>query len=310
MKKAEDPIAMNKTPTSERDRTERTAFTGVITCGLGLALNIVAVALANSLVLLADFFNSFLEFASITLTWATLRALRKDHRSIFNYGLGKIENVSSLFIGLFMLVSVLIMVFLIGYRFLHPVRIHGAGIWIGIVCTFVFGNTNAYLWFKSVSHRRKEPSPIVDAQCRLFSVKTVTNSLMFVTFVLSVSLKYHWVMYLDTIASCLSVGFMVNSSWQLIRHAIRDLLDHSLEEPLQMLITKQLVKYYDAYTSLDGVRSRYSGQNAFIEISLGFDPDMRLREVDEIISRMKEELEREIPHSEVVVIPRVNQNDS
>jgi divalent metal cation (Fe/Co/Zn/Cd) transporter len=58
------------------------------------------------------------------------------------------------------------------------------------------------------------------------------------------------------------------------------------------------------------VRSRYSGQNAFIEISLGFDPDMRLREVDEIISRMKEELEREIPHSEVVVIPRVNQNDS
>ncbi|MFH1489952.1 MAG: cation diffusion facilitator family transporter [Pseudomonadota bacterium] len=289
---------------SEREKTESTALTGVITCGLGFLANIVAVVTANSLVLLADFFNSLLEFLSITITWSTLRILRKDHRGFFDYGLGKIENVSSLFIGLFLLLSVLIMTYLIVYRFLHPVRLAGWGIWIGIFCTLIFGSLNAYLWIKSLRHRRISPSPIVDAQCRLFAIKTATNTLMFITFVSSISLRYHWVMYLDTLSSLISVGMMVNSSWHLIRHSIRDLLDRSIEEPLQMLINKQLVDHYDAYETLDGVRTRYSGQNIFIEIFIGFNPDQSFGEIQRVLDEMKKGLEADIPHAEVMIVPR------
>jgi len=289
---------------SERERTESTALKGVITCGLGLLFNIVAVLTANSLVLLADFFNSLLEFLSITITWGTLRTLRKDHRGFFDYGLGKIENVSSLFIGLFLLLSVLIMMSLIVYRFLHPVRLAGLGIWIGIFCTLIFGSVNGYLWANSLRHRRISPSPIVDAQCRLFAIKTATNTLMFTNFVLSISLRYHWVMYIDTFCSLISVGLMVTSSWHLIRHSIRDLLDCSIEEPLQVLINKQLVKHYHAYVSLDGVRTRYSGQNVFIEIFIGFNPDQSLGEVQRVVDEMKKGLESDIPYVDVMIVPR------
>jgi len=137
---------------TEREQTERTAFTGVITCGLGLVLIIISVIFSNSLVQKADLFNSFLEFISISLSWLTLRALRKDNRAVFNYGLGKIENISSLFIGAFMLVSILVMALLIGYRLLHLVRIQGFGVWMGIACTLIFGTLNAILWGKSLRH--------------------------------------------------------------------------------------------------------------------------------------------------------------
>lgn len=290
---------------SVRAQTEQTAFAGVITCAFGLLLNILSVVLANSLVLYADFFNSSLQCASITLSWLTLRVLRKENKAVFNYGLGKIENLSSLFIGLFMLLSILIMAFLVVNRLLHLVPIRGAGVWMGIVCTLVFGSLNGRLWVKSLRHQKEDPSPIVNAQCRLFAIKTLANGCMFLTFILSVTLAYRWVLYLDPLASCITVGFMIQSAWNLIRHSIHDLLDRSLDEPLQMMITRQLAKHYDAYTALDEVRSRYSGQMVFIEIILGFDPHQPLGEIQAVTDSMKQALEQEIPHSQVLIIPRV-----
>ncbi|MDO9542549.1 MAG: cation diffusion facilitator family transporter [Kiritimatiellia bacterium] len=288
----------------ERKRTERTALTGVVTCGLGLVLNIISVVLANSLVLVADFFNSLLELSSVSLSWFTLRRLRHDNRALFNYGLGKIENLASLMIGLFMLVSVLIMTFLIINRLIHPVKLKGFGIWLGIGCTFVFGIINARLWWRSWHHQRLAPSPIVDAQKRLFAVKTLSNTCMFFNFVVSVSVSWPWVMYLDPLTSCITLTFMINSGWHLLRHSVHDLLDRSLEEPLQMLITRQLVNHFDSYASLDGVRSRYSGRQIFIEIFLGFDAQKPLGETQRVMDAIKQNLEKEIPHAEVIVVPR------
>jgi cation diffusion facilitator family transporter len=290
----------------ERERTEKTALTGVITCGLGLALNIVSVVTANSLVLVADFFNSLLEFCSVYLSWYTLRRLRRDDKAIFNYGLGKIENLASLLIGFFMIISVLIMVYLIIHRILCPVRLKGFGIWLGIGCTLVFGLINARLWWRSREHQRIAPSPIVEAQKRLFGVKATANTCMFFNFILSMSVAAPWVMYLDPLTSCITLGLMINSGWHLLRHSVHDLLDRSLDEPLQMLITKELVKHFESYTSLESVRSRYSGRQIFIEIFLGFDAAQTLGKTQAVADSIKANLEKQIPHSEVTVVPRAS----
>lgn len=299
-----NPLFSNYMTHTEREKTERTALTGVVTCALGLLLIVVSVIFSNSLTQMADLFNSILEFVSITLSWLTLRALRRDNRSIFNYGLGKIENIASLFIGLFMLIGILVMTFLIWNRLQNLVRIQGFGVWLGIACTLTFGAINAVLLAKSLRHKRKAPSPIVDAQCRLFAVKTIGNTCMFFTFALSLSLDYRWVLYIDPAASCITVGVMIQSAWKLVRHSIHDLMDRSLDEPLQALINKELIRHFNEYTALDGVRSRYSGQNIFIEIFLGFDPGFMLAEVQKTTDAIKRDLENAIPHSEVWVIPR------
>jgi len=284
-------------------QTERTAWTGVLTCGAGLALNIIAVLLANSLVLKADFFNSLLEFASITLSWITLRALRKNSRAVFNYGLGKLENIVSLFIGLFILISVLLMAFLITYRLAHPVRLAGFGVWVGIVCTLVFGSIHAVLWRRTRRQKRATDSPIVETQARLFMIKAVANGCMFVSFILGLAVQHDWVMYLDPLVSCITVSFMIHSAWLLLRRSVRDLLDCSLEEPLQLLITRELVRSFDKYTALDSVRSRYSGRQVFIEVFLGFEPTRTMADVQRIIEDIKWNLETTIPQAEVLVIP-------
>ncbi len=56
---------------------------------------------------------------------------------------------------------------------------------------------------------------------------------------------------------------VITCAWGLILNII------SLEEPLQILINRQLAQYFEAYTRLDGVRSRYVGRRVFIDIFLG-----------------------------------------
>jgi ferrous-iron efflux pump FieF len=288
----------------ERVQTEKTAFIGVITCALGLILNIISVIFANSTVLIADLFNSLMEFSAVTMSWLTLRRLRSDSRSVFNYGLGKIENLVSLIIGFFILLSVLIMASLIINRLLHPVYLKGFGIWLGIACTFIFAIINGRLWWQSRQQKRNAPSPIVEAQLRLFAVKTLANTCMFLNFTISMSVSQSWVLYLDPLTSCITLAFMINCGWHLLRHSVHDLLDHSLEEPLQLLITKQLADYFDSYASLDDVRSRYSGRQIFIEIFLGFDSGKSLGETQLVMDSIKHNLENAIPHAEVTIIPR------
>lgn len=295
---------MNKEMADARAQAESTSWKGVLACAAGLAVNIISLVMANSLVLVADFFNSLLEFISITLAWITLRALRRDSRAVFNYGLGKIENVVSLFIGVFMLGSVLLMAFLIAYRFMHPVRIGGFGVWIAIVATLVFGSINAMLWQRTTHHRKVDDSPVMEAQARLFMNKALANGLMFASFTIGLTVQSNWSMYLDPLVSLVTVGFMIRSAWFLLRRSVADLLDRSLEEPLQLLITKELVRSFDDYASLDGVRSRYSGRGTFIEIFLGFEPERTIDDVQRIVDEIRDNVEVAIPHSEVVVVPR------
>lgn len=89
-----------------------------------------------------------------------------------------------------------------------------------------------------------------------------------------------------------------------LRRSVNDLLDCSLEEPLQMLITKQPVCCSDKYVALDGVRSRYSGRHIFIELRLGVDAQKPLGEIQCVMDRIEQDLEKEIQQSEVTVVPR------
>jgi divalent metal cation (Fe/Co/Zn/Cd) transporter len=117
-------------------------------------------------------------------------------------------------------------------------------------------------------------------------------------------------MYVDPLVSCITVGFMVQSAWLLFRRSVRDLLDCSLEEPLQLMITRELVRFFDEYTSLDGVRSRYSGRRVYIELFLGFEPDRTISEIQQVIDNITRNLEAAIPHAEVVVVPRSHRIDN
>jgi len=285
---------------------EHLAFEGI---GIGLVevvVSLVVVLTSNSLVMVAELFSGSFEFVSVVFIFLAARALARDNRGLFNYGIGKAENVGSLFVGIFMVVGILLLIPETVMRILHPAKVTGITIWVaaGLAALFICANLRAL----SVSrrHLRDNPTPIAVAYRRIYVVKAIMDGMIFATLLLTLSLHSTWVEYLDAVVAAIIVGIMVYSAWELIRHAIRDLLDQSVAEPLQLLITRALVRHFDDYASLDEVRSRSAGREVFIDIFLGFEPTKTIGEIQPILDQLRGTLQAEIPHSTVTVNARAS----
>ena len=289
---------------SNAKSVENLTLVAVITCAIELVVSGAIAYISHSLLMMADMFNSAIEFASALVAYLVFRMLRKNQRGLFDYGLGKAENIASLLIALFMLASTVLLVVLAIYRFLNPTHIEGLGVWLALALSIIFFLVNSWILLSNVRHYRVSPSPCLSAQIRLFVIKIAMDLMVIATFVVTLLVHAAWVDYLDTVSALVVVGMLVHSAWNLIRTAMPDLLDQSLSEPLQMIINRVLVKHFEAYMSLDRVRSRTAGNAVFVDIFLGFSPDTTMAQVQPVIDDMRATLELEIPHAEVSVISR------
>ena len=115
---------------------------------------------------------------------------------------------------------------------------------------------------------------------------------------------HDWSHYIDTIFSFVLSGFLLTSAYMVTADSMYDLLDRSLDESLQMEITRLLVAHFDEYEDLHGVQSRRSGGHVYIEIFLKFDGTRRMAEVQRAIDHITADLENKIPSSQVMICPR------
>jgi cation diffusion facilitator family transporter len=283
---------------------ERLSLFAVMTCAAELLISAGLAKVSGSLLMVADTFNSAIEFGSALVAYLVFRLLRLNRRGLFDYGLGKAENIASLVIGLFMTASTAVIILLAVYRFMNPTLIHGIGVWLSLGLAMIFFVINAVILTSNRRQYRATPSPALAAQSHVFGVKLLMDLMVVATFLLTLLVHLDWVKYLDTVSSLIVVGTLVHSAWKLIRTSLPGLLDQSLSEPLQMIITQVLVKHFDAYLTLDRVRSRAAGNNVFIDIFLGFPAETRLAEIQPVIDDMRAVLQQEIPNAEVTVISR------
>ncbi|WP_319579779.1 cation transporter dimerization domain-containing protein [uncultured Methanospirillum sp.] len=68
-------------------------------------------------------------------------------------------------------------------------------------------------------------------------------------------------------------------------------------------MVRALADYFYDYEAFHGVRSRRSGNNIYIELLLEFNGDKKFSDVQDVINRIKNTLEREILRSSVTIIP-------
>ena len=112
-----------------------------------------------------------------------------------------------------------------------------------------------------------------------------------------------WSWFLDPIASLIGVAFLLHAAWSITSSSMGDLLDASLSEHLQLRIMRQLVERFDDYDRLHKIRTRRSGPRVYVEVFLQFDPVLLMGEVQKRIDAIAGQITREIPGTEVVIVP-------
>jgi cation diffusion facilitator family transporter len=266
--------------------------------------DLVAAILSHSLTMLADVLKCANELLATLLSWLALRKVGRGKPYYFDYGLGKLENLTSIIVAWLMFLSLIIVVYSAVGRFREPHELNMTGVGLGIIFMVIGGGANIWLWIKNYRVARRGHSPIMESQWRLFRAKAVADITVLATLVLSVVLRRHpWAHYIDPCGSLVIAGFLLFSIYHVLANSVNDLLDRTLDESLQLVIVKDLAAFYDHYKAIHGVQSRRSGSNIYIEIFLEFDGAKKMHEVQEIINKIKTAIEQHIKGSFVAIVP-------
>ena len=283
---------------------QRTVLTSLIIDFVLWLPDIVAAILSGSIVLFADAVKCANEILATFFAYLTIRKMAKGGAGVYDYGMGKFETMTSITTGGVMFISLALVFFVAIYRIVIPEPIVHEGAYLGVFLMIVGVSMNTYLWRKNFRLNKKEPSPIMDSQWRLFRTKAFSDFSVLLSLIFSLALsQYAWSLYIDPLASFFIAGVLFFSGARVIRSSLPDLLDRTLDEELQMVIVQHLARFFNDYSALHGVRSRRSGSNVYIEIFLEFDGEKKMCEVQEIIDRIKVSLEAHIPKSTVSIVP-------
>ena len=285
-------------------RKQRMVLTSLIVDFVLWIPDIVAAILSGSIVLFADAIKCANEILATFFAYLTIRKMAKGGAGTYDYGMGKMETVTSIITGGVMFISLALVFCVAIYRIAVPAELVHEGALLGVVLMIIGVCTNSWLWRKNYRLYVKEPSPIMDSQWRLFRTKAFSDFSVLASLIASLALsQFAWSLYIDPVASFIIAGFLFFSGYRVIMSSLPDLLDKTLDEELQLVIVRELAAFFHDYAALHGVRSRRSGANVYIELHLEFDGEKKMAEVQQAIDRIKASLESNIPHSTVSVVP-------
>lgn len=266
--------------------------------------DVVAAAMANSVILFADVLKTVNELIATFLAWLTMLRVSRGKTVEYNYGYGKLESLTSMVVAGVMGISMAVAFYSAVERLKKPEEMHLAWAMLGMVMMALGVIVNGYLWLKNYRIAKKERSPVMESQWRLFRVKTFSDGSVLSSLVLSLCLGgYSWSRYIDPASSFVIIGFLAFSAYGVISNSVYDLMDKSIEESLQLIIVRELAKHFDDYAELHGVRSRRSGGDVYIEIFLEFEGSKTMAEVQRTINELKAAIEGKIKGSHVVISP-------
>ena len=267
-----------------------------------LGVSTIGIATSTSIVFVANFAIAFTGALASGLSLYTIRRMTRGADLLNTYGLGRMETISSIVVGVTMLLAALFVGYETAMKVHHPALQQGG--LVAVLLTCVSFIASLWLWIKNYRLSKTEHSPIFGSIWRMARMGALEDLLIILA--VGISLIFDgalWTRYLDVCATSILVISILKSIYDVLSGSVSDLLDRSLDEYHLLIILRELVANFDAYDQIHGFRTRRSGSHAFIELFLEFNPETKMAAVYNLLVRLESELKKQISNAQVMIIP-------
>lgn len=239
----------------------------------------IAFILGQTNILLADFFRRTAELLALFLAWFVFRKVAKGSNREYNYGYHKLEDLSSLFVGLIMIISFIIILYSSINRLINP----SPSGWLlpGLIIASLGFIVNGWFWKRNYQLNKKEPTPVFEAQWRLYRVKTLIDFFVIITLILDMTLSSNlWSIYIDFFASLIIASILLVSGLYLMNNALKNLTDKApvavekIKTEIEPLLNKSM--------KISKVCCRKAGGCLFIDIFIVVEREKQIKEIQKI----------------------------
>lgn len=255
----------------------------------------VSAIVSGSLIVWMDFVDSFCNVLNSGFVALLSRKLRRNLKYEYNYGVGKIEAISSLACNGILICGLIFMLVSSVNDLISPKE--PSGLLIYVVALKVVNVAFDTAFLRAQYRIKKETGTAIAAT----EFHAALKSFLFDSVAL-VSLLICWIFrdvhavwyFSPVICIALSVWFFVGAI-QRSGESVRMLTDRTLPEEEQMKIISVLSAFHNRYEKFEFLSTRMSGNTAYIDLKLNFRSETTYAEIKalcaEITEKMKERIE-------------------
>jgi len=285
----------NTLPPEEAGRLMRLATYASVSVAISLILaKLIAWFWTDSVSLLATLIDSTLDAAAAILNMIAVRhALApadKEHR----FGHGKAEALAGLGQAMFIAGSAGFLMLEAFARFFHPQQPAAIEVGIGVMILSIVATLGLLAVQKHVIS--KTNSTAIKADSLHYKTDLYVNGSVILALVLA---AYGWVGFDALFAIGIGI-FILYSAWEIVQHAINDLMDRELSSEERQQIT-DIVLTHPKARGMHDLRTRKSGVTYFIQLHLELDDHLLLKEAHEIADEVEALLFSAFPNSEIII---------
>ena len=251
---------------------------------------VVSAILSRNLLVYIDLLDSSMYLISLGLTIFLSRKLTKDLRFEYNYGVGKVEAISSLlcdgmgFFGLLITIGFSVQAIIVPEK---PSELVIAV--VGLKIINVAFDTAFFV-------KQRKITKIHNSAISKSNYTEALSALLFDSVAL-VSLFAMWLLranpiggYIAPVVSIFVVIYLMVGYAKRMQQSFIELTDKTLPEEQQMKILAILTRYYSSYSQFHSINSQKSGDITRIDIHLSFEKGTSVDEVISLKKKMQDEL--------------------
>jgi divalent metal cation (Fe/Co/Zn/Cd) transporter len=109
------------------------------------------------------------------------------------------------------------------------------------------------------------------------------------------------VAWADALGAFFVAAYTAITGWNVARRAVPDLLDRAVGQEIRQAVAGALALYADRDVRVRQIRSRRSGQTAFVDVALDCEENVTIAEFDRRVVAIKEALQHTIGPCDVTV---------
>ena len=255
-----------------------------------IALKTLAWVLTDSVGLLSDAMESFVNLASavFALVMVTIAQRPADHDH--PYGHHKAEYFSSGFEGILIIAAALGIVWAASHRIFEPRPIESVG-W-GLALSVVSSALNGLLAWAMFRASREHRSIALEADARHLVTDVWTSAGVVVGIGAVAWTGWLWLDPLVAIGVALNI---LKEGFALLWRSSQGLMDEALEPEVQATIQQTLSRFHRPERRFDHVITRRSGQRRFVDLHLHLPARMTLGEAAGLRSEIEQALIHAVP---------------
>ena len=256
--------------------------------------NLLSALFSGTILIYVDLMDSLSYIIRNAMVILLSNKLSKDLRYEYNYGIGKIEAISSIFSDSIVLFGMILTMCISVYSFFYPSKpsdflIAAVGLkFYDIIWSLAFFSKQRKIY-------KMNPSALSKSNYAAASGDLLFDSFAcFSLFVMWVLRKTPVVGYISPAISIFVAVYLTIGCIKRIKTSLNELTDKTLPEEQQMQILKVLTRYFDSYTQVYSIDSRRVGEITRIEINLSFEDNTTVEDVINLQNRMNDELDSQL----------------